>query len=242
MNKISYLSTLLSLLIVSSLSGCGNVSMNQALQMGLDASTALTQHSSSSYGEAIKQTLELSSTRASGQLAQPGGYSQNDNYKIFMPESLSKITGTLKQLGLGQPINDIEALMNSGAEQAAVEAKGIFVQAVKEMTITNAISIIQGSDTAATEYFKEKTEVRLREVYQPIIEKNLSNVGFYTQYKSFLQVYNSLPISKPSLDLEQHALDQSLKALFSQVAIEEAMIRKDPVGKGSELINAVFNP
>lgn len=239
MKRIIFRSTLI-LSVLSSLLACNNVSMDQALQIGLDASNILSQSGSSNYAQAVKQTLELSSTRAAQKLALPGGYTNSRDYKIAMPDSLNTITSTMKRFGLSKPIDDIEILMNKGAEQAAIEAKGIFIQAVKDMTIANALSIIQGGNTAATDYFKDKTEVRLRETYLPIIEKNLSGVGFYTQYKSFLQAYNTLPIDKPNLDLEQHVLNKSLDALFTQVAKEEAEIRKDPAGKGSELINMVL--
>lgn len=131
--------------------------------------------------------------------------------------------------------------MNQAAEHAAVEAKTLFVSTVRSMTITDAIGIVRGGDTAATQYFRQHTESELRARYMPIIKSNLQQIGFYNQYDKFLTAYKQVPLSnKPDLDLEQHVLTQSLNALFAQVAEEEKAIRRDPLGRGSSAIAAVF--
>ena len=131
--------------------------------------------------------------------------------------------------------------MNQGAERAAVEAKAVFINAVRGMTVTDAMGIVRGSNTAATEYFRQRTEADLRARYLPIIQNNLRQIGFYSQYQQLLAGYQKLPIAnKPDLDLEQHVLTQSLNALFTQVGEEEKAIRKDPLGRGSSAIAAVF--
>jgi hypothetical protein len=210
-------------------------------QIAQTASDALTHNNQAQMVRAIKDTLELGSTRASDLLARAGGYSQHPTYRITLPENVQPVTSRLRQFGLGGQLDRIEMLMNQGAEQAAVEAKAVFITAVRNMTVTDALGIVRGHDTAATEYFLEHTELALRQRYQPIIEQNLQQIGFYQQYQTFLSAYQQLPISnKPDLDLEQHVLNQSLNALFSQVAKEEKLIREDPVGRGSSLIGSVF--
>lgn len=190
----------------------------------------------------VKQALELGSTRAATQLSAPGGYSNSSLYRIALPEELENITSTLRRFGLGGQLDRVEMLMNQGAEKAAVEAKAVFVDAVRNMTVTDALGIIRGSDTAATTYFRQQTETSLRARYSPIIQQNLKQVGFYDQYQQMLGVYQKLPIAnKPNLDLEQHVLNKSLNALFSQVAVEEKLIRQDPIGRGSALIGSVFS-
>jgi hypothetical protein len=90
-------------------------------------------------------------------------------------------------------------------------------------------------------YFRRQTEASLRQRYLPILERNLEQLGFYRQYKQMLSAYNALPIqNKPDLDLEQHALTQSLNGLFAQIGEEEKLIRRDPLGRGSSAIAAVF--
>jgi hypothetical protein len=190
---------------------------------------------------AIKETLELGSGRAANSLSTTGGYANNPLYRIGLPANLQPVAKNLRQLGLGPQLDKVEALMNQGAEKAAVEAKGVFVNAVRNMSVTDALGIIRGNQTAATDYFRAQTEASLRQRYQPIIQQNLEQVGFYNQYKQFLSAYNMLPLAnKPSLDLEQHVLNMALDGLFKQVAVEEKLIRKDPVGRGSQIIGSVF--
>jgi hypothetical protein len=219
-----------------SLSACAD--MSQILQSGAAVSG---QSNQAALVRGIKESLELGSTRAATLLSQPGGYRNHPLYRIKLPEAVQPLATTLRKFGLGSQIDKIESLMNQGAEQAAVEAKGVFVSAVREMSITDALGIVRGRDTAATEYFRTRTETQLRQRYLPIVQSNLQKIGFYQQYQQLLSGYKRLPLAdKPDLDLEQHVLTQSLNALFSQVAEEEKAIRKDPLGRGSSAIAAVF--
>jgi hypothetical protein len=190
---------------------------------------------------AIKESLELGSTRAADLLSRTGGYQNSSVYRIKLPQAVQPAATRLRQFGLGGQIDRVEALMNQGAERAAVEAKGVFINAVREMTVTDAMGIVRGNNTAATQYFRQRTEADLRARYLPIIQNNLQQVGFYAHYQQVLSAYKQLPLAnKPDLDLEQHVLTQSLNALFTQVGEEEKAIRKDPLGRGSSAIAAVF--
>jgi len=216
-------------------SGCAE--MSQILESGTQ--TQGTNQSALTRG--IKESLELGSTRAADLLSKTGAYRNSPVYRIQLPQQVQPLASRLRQFGLGGQLDRIELLMNQAAEQAAVEAKGVFVTAVRAMTITDALGIIRGSDTAATNYFKQHTETTLRQRYLPIVQKNLQQIGFYQQYQQMLSTYKQLPIAnKPDLDLEQHVLTQSLNALFTQVGEEEKAIRKDPLGRGSSAIAAVF--
>lgn len=218
------------------LSGCAE--MTQILQAGTQTAG---QPGEGALSRGVKESLELGTTRAADLLSQVGAYRNHPVYRIKLPQPVQPIAARMRQFGLGGQIDRIELLMNQAAEQSAVEAKAIFINAVRTMTITDALGIVRGPDTAATEYFRGRTEASLRERYLPIIQKNLQQIGFYQQYQQMLTGYKKLPIAnKPDLDLEQHALTQSLDALFKQVAEEEKLIRKDPVGRGSSAIAAVF--
>ncbi len=212
--------------------------MSQVLESSGAASSPQGQ---AAFARAVKESLELGSVRASDLLSKAGGYSNHPVYRIKLPQQVQPIASRLRQFGLGAQIDRMEQLMNKGAEQAAAEAKTVFIDAVRAMTITDALGIVRGHETAATEYFRRQTEASLRQRYLPIIQRNLEQIGFYTQYKQMLSAYNALPIqNKPDLDLEQHVLTQSLNGLFSQVAEEEKLIRRDPIGRGSSAIAAVF--
>lgn len=216
------------------LGGCAE--MAQVMQSG-----GANQSGETPLARAVKESLELGSTRAADLLSQTGGYQNSTKYRIPLPSAMQPIASRLRQFGLGGQIDRIETLMNQGAERAAVEAKGLFVEAVRAMTVTDALGIVRGNDTAATQYFRQHTEAELRRRYEPIIQNSLRQIGFYDQYQTFLKAYKQLPLSnKPELDLEQHVLTRSLDALFLQVAEEEKAIRKDPLGRGSSAIAAVF--
>ena len=211
--------------------------LTQVLEAGASRSTT----NESTLARAIKESLELGSVRASDLLSKAGGYSNHPLYRIELPEQVQPIAKRLRQFGLGGQLDQIETLMNRGAEQAAVEAKAVFVDAVRAMTVTDALGIVRGQETAATDYFRRQTETSLRQRYAPIIQRNLEQIGFYAQYRKTLNAYKQLPIqNKPNLDLEEHVLAQSLNALFAPVAEDEKLIRRDPLGRGSSAIAAVF--
>lgn len=217
-----------------------NANLPQIAETGAAVASATGYNNQAQLIRAIKDTLELGSNRATASLSASGGYA-NSIYRIGLPDNLQNIAGTLRQLGLGAQVDKVENLMNQGAEKAAAEATTVFVDAVRNMSVTDALGIIRGGDTAATTYFRAQTEASLRSRYQPIIQQSLEQTGFYTQYKQLQSAYNILPIAnKPSLDLEQHAINMALDGLFKQVAKEETLIRKDPVQRGSQLIGAVF--
>jgi hypothetical protein len=225
-----------SLALGLSLSSCAE--MSQILESGAGSAG---QPDQAALTRAVKESLELGSSRAADLLSKTGGYQNSSRYRIKLPEAVQPLATRLRQFGLGGQVDRIEALMNQGAEHAAVEAKAVFINAVRGMTVTDAMAIVRGGNTAATDYFRQRTEADLRQRYLPIIKSNLQQVGFYNQYQQLLTAYKRLPLAdKPDLDLEQHVLTQSLSALFTQVGEEEKAIRQDPLGRGSAAIAAVF--
>jgi len=225
-----------------SLMAC-NATLPQIAETGANVASAAGYNNQAQLVRGIKEALELGSNRAATSLSASGGYANNPLYRIELPANVQPIASKLRQLGLGSQMDKVESLMNQGAEKAAVEAKAVFVDAVRNMSVTDALGIVRGNSTAATDYFRAQTEASLRQRYLPIIKENLQQIGFYNQYQQMLSTYKMLPIAnKPDLDLEQHVLNQALNGLFKQVAVEEQLIRKDPVGRGSQIIGAVFGP
>lgn len=218
-----------------------NATLPQMAETGATVVGAAGYNNQAQLVRGIKEALEMGSSRAATSLSAAGGYANNPLYRIELPASVQPVVSKLRQFGLSGQMDKVEALMNQGAEKAAIEAKAIFIDAVRNMTVTDALGIIRGGNTAATDYFRAQTEASLRARYLPIIQQNLQQIGFYNQYQQLLGTYNMLPIAnKPNLDLEQHVLDQALNGLFKQVEVEEQLIRKDPVGRGSQLIGTVF--
>lgn len=220
-----------------------NATLPQIAETGANVASATGYNNQAQLVRGIKEALELGSNRAATNLSATGGYANNPLYRIELPANVQPIASKLRQLGLGSQMDQVESLMNQGAEKAAIEAKTVFVDAVRKMSVTDALGIVRGNSTAATDYFRAQTEASLRQRYLPIIQQNLQQIGFYNQYQQLLGTYKMLPLAnKPDLDLEQHVLNQALNGLFKQVAVEEQLIRKDPVGRGSQIIGAVFGP
>ena len=229
-------SSLVALLLCS----CSSTQIQDALNTGLEISQALGQ-GELSYADGVKQTLSIGSRRAAESLNTPGAYMKSALYRIALPDELNAIGSTLKRFGLGSQVEALEASMNRAAELAAGEAVDVFVQAAQSMSIEDALGILRGNETAATDYFKAKTGQTLKDRYQPIIEKELQALSFYEDLDQFRQAYNLIPLgNKPSLDLESHVINEGLSSLFSELSKQESLIREDPLKRGSEALASVF--
>lgn len=190
---------------------------------------------------AVREALKLSASRASDTLSQEGAYQSSPVFHIGLPDSVREISDTLKQFGLGAPLDQLETAMNRAAELAAGEAKSALLTAVSNMQLNDTIGIVRGGETAATNYFESATRNDLTGKYRAIVEEQLRKVSFYPTYQSLLNVYDRLPISdKPVLDLEALTVQRGLDALYAQIAEEEKKIRANPVEQGSLLISSVF--
>lgn len=229
------------LLCLFSLSGCEtNPAVSQWFGLGSQVARDMGYADQAELVNGVRQTLELSSERAATLLGSDGGYARA-GYPITLPESVKPVTDTLRSVGMGGYVDKVETAMRDGAEAAAAEAVPVFQQAIRDMSVTDALGIIQGGEHAATDYFRGQTEASLRQRYQPVIQANLKKTGFYDQYQAMLKIYDSLPLtSKPNLDLEQAVLDQSLEGLYGRMATEEARIRQDPVAAGTALLGKLF--
>lgn len=230
---------LLSLVLLAAVStGCEN--LPQLIETGAAISQSAGLNPTQ-LSDGIKQALELSTGRASDLLSQSGGYSDSSEFRIGLPPSVQSVAETMKTFGLGKQVTQAELLMNRGAELAAGEAKAVFISAVKQMSVDDALGIIRGTDTAATDYFRAQTQDQLLARYRPIMQGQLQKLGFYQQYQSLLNGYKLLPLTnKPNLDLEEYAIQQGVTALFTQIAREEQKIRANPVEQGTALISSVF--
>ncbi|WP_250463917.1 DUF4197 domain-containing protein [Microbulbifer litoralis] len=218
------------------LAGCQNMeAVSPWIDVGNQVARNAGYDTDSRLAGGIREVLLTSTDRASTRLSQTGAF------RLQLPAAARPVADSLRQFGFGSYVDQLEDAMNRGAEQAVAEAAPVFKQAITGMTVTDALGIVRGGDTAATDYFRGRTERALRSRYQPIVEANLRKTGFYDQYKSMLAVYNRLPIAnKPGMDLERHVIDSSMATLFGRIGEEEALIRKDPVARGSVLIGQVF--
>ncbi len=189
----------------------------------------------------LKEALSVGTESAVAQTSKEGGYWNNPSLKIPLPKDLRKFADTLRGIGLGDQVELLEKKMNEGAEMAAASATPVFMNAINNMAIPDAMGILNGSDSAATDFFRAKTYMQLKSQYSPIIGKELEQVGAVKLYNELYQKYSMLPLV-PKLDvkLEDYVAGKALDGLFSVVAGEEKKIRQDPAARTTELLQKVF--
>jgi enolase len=158
-----------------------------------------------------------------------------------MPEKIQKVADILGKVGYQKQVDDFVLSMNRAAEKAAPQATSIFVDAIKGMTIEDARKILNGGDTAATEFFKSKTHDKIYDVFKPIVSSSMDEVGVTRSYKEMMGKYESFPfMSKESVDLDHYVTNKAMDGLFYMVGQEEKKIRTDPAARVTDLLKTVF--
>jgi hypothetical protein len=190
---------------------------------------------------ALKEAISIGTDNAIKLVSVQNGYLGNETIKINIPENFKMITNGLSKIGYQKQVDDFILSMNRAAEKAAPIAKSIFVDAIKEMTFDDAKKILNGADTAATEYFKTKTSEKLYDLFKPIVSTKVNEVGATRYYKDLTSKFALLPFMKTeSLDLDHHVTNKALEGLFYMIGEEEKKIRTDPKARITELLKKVF--
>ncbi|MDO6459963.1 DUF4197 domain-containing protein [Granulosicoccaceae sp. 1_MG-2023] len=197
--------------------------------------------STSEIAAGLKEALTKGTGDVVAQLGQTGGFSDNDLIRIPLPSSLQTAKDFADRFGMGSSFTELEDKLNEAAELATPKAKSLFVSAINDMTVTDARSILEGSDDAATRYFEESMSDRLAEEMRPVVESSLSEVGAVSTFNSLLSKYESIP-GAPDLDadLTGHVVDGGIDGIFEYVAEEEKAIRENPAARTTELLQRVF--
>lgn len=189
----------------------------------------------------LKEALTRGADTAVAQLGQKDGFFGNPALKIPLPPTLQKAEKAMRMLGMGRQADELVLSMNRAAEAAVPEAKSLLVGAVKEMTLDDARGILTGGQTAATDFFRRKTEPKLSERFAPIVKTHTDKVGLaqqYNQYAGAAAQFNL--IDKKQANVEQYVTQQALDRLYTVIGEKEAAIRANPVQAGSDLLRKVF--
>lgn len=192
--------------------------------------------------EGMRQALDLGIGRGVTMLNRNDGFFGNQAYKLFLPPDAQRIESTLRQLGMGGMVDRAILQINRAAEDAVGYARPIFADAIREMTITDAINIIRGPNDAATQYFRQKTHAKLVEAFSPVIRSSLEKFSATKYYNEVISTYNNFPttINKLNPDLPSYVVGKAVDALFDQIAQEEANIRANPVARTTDILKKVF--
>jgi hypothetical protein len=188
----------------------------------------------------LKQALEVGAQNSANQLSSLDGFFKNAAIKILLPAEAQKVEKTLRDVGMGSLVDKAILSVNRAAEDAAKSAAPIFIDAIKTMTIQDALGILKGGDFAATNYLKSKTTSALTSAFKPVIESSLTKVNATKYWSDVFTNYNRFATNKINPDLSAFVTGKAIDGIFYQVSLEEQKIRKDPVARVTDLLKKVF--
>ncbi len=216
--------------------GCTATDLNRVLQ---GASNAVLSNEDVANG--LKEALVKGISVGSDSASKENGFFKNELIRIALPEEFRKVEGTMRKLGLGGEVDKVLLAINRGAENAAKEAKPIFINAIKQLTIQDAFSILKGESDAATQFLRRTTSDQLTALFQPKIQESLNQVGATRHYTDLVKAYNAIPSTRNlNPDLNAYVTEKALDGLFKLIAEEEKNIRENPLERTTLLMKRVF--
>ena len=224
------------LAVIFAFSGCAE--MNQVLQQlpqmqgtgtGLDISGGL------------KEALNNGVANQVSKLTAVDGFFRNEAVKILLPAELQKVDKTLRTIGMGKLADEGLKAINRTAEDAVKEATPIFVDAIRNMSFTDAKNILMGNESAATSYLQSATSTALYSKFNPVIKNSFTKVGADKIWENLINKYNTIPlVTKVNPDLTDYVTNQALNGVFKMITVEEKKIRSDLNSRTSNLLKQVF--
>ena len=190
----------------------------------------------------LKEALSIGAQKSADKLSVADGFFKDAAVKILLPEQAQKAEKTLRSMGMGKMVDDAILSVNRAAEDASKSATPIFVNAVKKMSIQDAVGILRGADTSATSYLKKTTTPDLTTAFKPVIDNSLKKTDATKYWKVVFETYNNLPTTfkKVDPDLSGYVTQKAMDGIFYYVAIEEKNIRKDPAAQVTDILKKVF--
>ncbi|MBP2833472.1 DUF4197 domain-containing protein [Aquimarina sp. U1-2] len=189
----------------------------------------------------LRQALDKGIDKQVSKLTQRDGFYRNQLVKILLPQELQKVDKTLRDIGLSKLADEGLKILNRAAEDAVKEATPIFINAVKEITFTDARQILLGNDNAATTYLQNKTNRALYAKFNPVINRSFSKVGADKIWSSIIGKYNALPLTgNVNPDLTDYVTQQALQGVYKMIAVEEKQIRTKLSSRTSDILRRVF--
>ena len=192
-------------------------------------------------GSGLQEALKVGTENAVTQTSAIDGFLLNKAIKILMPKPMQAMEQPLRLVGYGPQIDEFVVGMNRAAEKAVPFAKDIFWGAIGEMTFDDARKILNGGDTAATDYFKAKTSKKLQTAFKPSVTEVMNQVGVNQQYNALVSKYKDVPFSKSiAFDVNQYVTEKATDGIFYVVGQEEKNIRNNPAARVTDLLKEVF--
>lgn len=229
------------LLLFFLIAACSTVQLNQVVSSANKTLMGEAPLTTADVANGLKEALIKGISNGSDLASQLDGYFKNEAIKILFPPDVKKVEERLRQMGLGNEVDKFVMTLNRGAEDAAKEAKPIFIAVIRSMTIEDAWGILKGDQDAATQYLKRTTSLQLKEKFSPVIQASLDKVNATKYYSDLVNTYNKIPlVEKVNPDLNDYATGKAIDGLFVMVAREEKEIRENPVARTTDLLKRVF--
>ncbi|GFZ87135.1 hypothetical protein GCM10011531_17960 [Aquaticitalea lipolytica] len=189
----------------------------------------------------LREALDFGIEKQVSKLTQKDGFYKNELVKILLPEELQKVDKGLRDIGLSSLADEGLKVLNRAAEDAVKEATPIFVNAVKDITFSDAKNILLGQDDAATQYLTSKTQTALYDKFHPVINNSFSKVGADQIWANLINKYNAIPFTTDvNPDLTNYVTTEALKGVYTMIAVEEKEIRDKVSSRSTDLLKKVF--
>jgi hypothetical protein len=244
-----YLFLISSAAILTTSTSCDPKTQEALLKTGTDilnAATTGTNTSSSALSNAdvikgLKEALSVGTNNSTALTSKLDGFNKNALIRIPWPSEAVVMKERLAQLGMQSQIDDFETSLNRAAEEATKNAAPVFINAITNMSISDGFNILNGNDTAATHFLREKTYASLKERFLPTVTDAINKVKVTSYWSPLISTYNKIPgIQKQNPNLNDYVTDKAINGLMTLIAQEETKIRKDPMARVTDILKKVF--
>ncbi len=192
----------------------------------------------------LKEALVVGATNSTALTSKKDGFNLNPSIRIPFPPEAVKVKNAVEKIGLSSQVNDFEHSLNRAAEEASKKALPIFKNAILAMSISDGIAILRGSNNAATEYLKTKTQNALVSEFSPVVKNAIQTVEVTKYWNPLATAYNTTTLfsgeSQVNPNLDQYVTQKALDGLFHLIAQEELKIRENPAARVSDILRKVF--
>ena len=218
-----------------------NAQFKGIIKKAIYKSTTVSKIGGFDIASGLREALNKGVSEQVSKLTAIDGFYGNEAVKILMPTEFLKVDNTLRKIGLGNLTDDAIKSLNRAAEDAVKEATPIFESAIKNMSITNAKSILMGNENAATTFLQTTTSNALYAKFSPVVQKSIGKVGADVVWNAIISQYNSVPfITKINPDITDYVTNKALEGVFKMITVQEIKIRTNLKARTSPLLQNIF--
>lgn len=192
-------------------------------------------------GRGVREALGLAARNATSSLGRNNGFWGEPRVRIPLPGVLGQTQRSLSRMGMSGPLDNLQESLNHAAETTMPRAGQLFANAVRSITLTDALGIVRGGDDSATRYLRGRTEGSLTTLLRPPMTTALTQSGAFGLMRAAL---GQLGMSSMSSDVRTQiingATSKALDGCFLFISDEERAIRRDPVRRSTDILRRVF--